>query len=101
MQFFGDVGHNAEFDTISCAHCNKIVRVKPGTGATVYIFEQMLVDPVTRQYRIIVKEEAGAFCRCCMKPVCLPCDEVGTCTPLMKKIEEQERQGRMLKTLEL
>ena len=93
--------HIQEYDTISCGHCNKIVRVKPGTGSTIYIMEGLHVDPITRKFHIIKKEEAGAGCRCCMKSVCLPCYDRGECIPLMKKIEEIEARGRMLKSLGL
>lgn len=85
-----------EADTISCGHCNRIVQVKPGTGSTVYLLQSLRVDPITRQPTIVTKEEAGAFCRCCMQPICVRCDDKGECTPLMKMIEQQEARGRFL-----
>lgn len=84
-----------EADTVSCSHCNQIVRVKPGTGSTMYLTDRLEVDPLTRKPTIVTKEETGAFCRCCMKPICLKCD-TGECTPLLKKIEQQEARGRFL-----
>lgn len=90
-----------EYDTITCGHCNKIVRVKPGTGCTIYILEGLHVDPITKEHKIIRKEEAGASCRQCMRSICLPCCDKGECTPLMKQIEAQEARGRLLKSLGL
>lgn len=76
-----------EFDTITCAHCNKIVRVKPGTASTTYLIP-------TRDGRLI--EEPGAGCRSCMGSICLVCCGLGTCVPLMKRIEAMEKSGRRL-----
>lgn len=73
-----------ERDTITCAHCQAIVTVKPGTGATVYLVEQGLGLPP--------KEEAGAGCRRCMAPVCLRCEALGTCTPWEAQLAAIERR---------
>jgi predicted transcriptional regulator len=100
IHIFGEFG-TKEFDTVTCGHCNKITRVKPGTGCTVYILESLVVNPTTGLQEIIHREEPGAACRCCMRSVCLSCDKLGTCTPLMKRIEEMEARGRMLKSLGL
>ncbi len=97
----GDIKQIQEYDTISCGHCNQIVRVKPGTGSTVYIVDRLHIEPLTRKAHIVLEEEMGAFCRCCMKAVCLQCHDVGECIPLMKRIEELEARGRMLKSLGL
>lgn len=78
---------NHEGDSITCGHCNVVVLVKPGFGPTVYLYPQM--DGT-------VKEEAGAFCRVCMKPVCLRCHAKGHCTPLMRRIERMEARSRFL-----
>jgi hypothetical protein len=57
-----------EHDTIVCAHCNSIVRVKP--------FER--------------PEDIGGFCRACAKPICPNC--VGKdCIPTEKWMEMMER----------
>jgi hypothetical protein len=88
-----------EADTITCGHCNIVVQVKPGTGSTVYIIPRMFVDPITKQYSITTKEVEGAFCRCCMHHVCPKCDNVGTCTPFLRRIEEIEARERMLKAI--
>jgi hypothetical protein len=97
----GDVHRIAEYDTISCGHCGQIVRVKPGTGSTVYITDKLHVEPITRKASIIQEEEMGAFCRVCMTSICLQCHDFGDCTPLLKKIEAIEARGRMLKSLGL
>lgn len=73
-----------ERDNIACGHCNALVFVKPGFGVTVYLV------PHVEGNRILWREEPGAFCRVCMRPVCLHCHEVGTCTPLEALLEQME-----------
>lgn len=70
-----------ERDTIQCGHCQKIVAVKPGTASTVYMIPRRDGS---------FKEEPGAFCRVCMRPVCLPCHDIGTCTPFERQLERLE-----------
>ncbi len=66
-----------EMDTITCCHCQTIVFLKPQqTGA-----------------------DAGGFCRMCMKPICGPCADLGTCTPFEKKLEAIERADRLHQTV--
>lgn len=77
-----------ERDTASCCHCNAIIFVKPGTGATVYVEPQRQGPD---------KEEPGASCYRCMKAVCLACHAKGRCLPFERKIERQEARGRMLR----
>lgn len=72
-----------ERDTATCGHCSALIFIKPGTAATVYVIYH-------RDGR--VTEEPGAFCRCCMKPVCLACHDLGTCTPLERWLEAHEAQ---------
>lgn len=79
-----------EFDTCTCGHCNQIILVKPGTALTTYLIPQM-VGPH--------KEEMGASCRVCMRPVCLTCHGDGRCTPLERQIEQMEARGRFLKAV--
>lgn len=74
-----------ERDTVSCGHCNKLIFVKPGSGLTVYLITH-------RDGR--VTEEAGAFCRLCMKPVCLTCHDHGLCRPFERWLDEQEGTKR-------
>ncbi len=61
-----------EWDTITCAHCQRIVRVK--------------ADP-------------GGFCRQCMKPTCGPCADKGTCTPFEKRLVAYEKRMRFRASL--
>lgn len=71
----GADGKSTEWDTHTCAHCQKV---------------------------IFVKKDPGGFCRRCMKPVCGPCADSGECKPFMKRIEEFERaaiRGRQLDAL--
>ena len=75
-----------EFDTVSCCHCSAAIRVKPHTASTVYL----IFDPVSWQW----KEEPGASCWHCMKPVCLPCCEKGICLPLERMLEHAEGRWR-------
>lgn len=70
-----------ERDSITCAHCNGVVFVKPGSGITVYITADG-------------KEEPGAFCRQCMRAICLHCHDMGVCRPFMRWVEEQEKKHR-------
>lgn len=56
-----------EMDTFTCAHCQRIVHVKP-------------------KCRI---DELGGFCRACMKAVCPSCADKG-CVPFEKKLEAAE-----------
>lgn len=72
-----------ERDTATCSHCSAVIFVKPASASTVYLIYH-------RDGRIT--EEPGAFCRCCMKPVCLACHAVGTCTPLERWLEAHEGQ---------
>ena len=70
-----------ERDTCTCGHCNRVIFVKPRSASTVYLIQH-------RDGRWT--EEAGAFCRVCMRPVCLRCHDVGTCTPMERMIEQME-----------
>ena len=79
-------------DSIRCGHCSKAVFVKPGTASTVYLIQHLDME----SKRMWWTEEPGAFCRCCMRPVCLPCDDKGTCTPLEAFLEEMETGKRRL-----
>lgn len=76
-----------ERDTIKCAHCQRIVEVKPGSWGQVYL----LPDP---QSPTGYREESGAFCRNCMGPLCLPCDDTGGCEHWEKRLDRVERLAR-------
>jgi hypothetical protein len=75
-----------ERDTITCGHCQRAIFVKPHTAATVYL----ILDRRTLSWR----EEAGAFCRVCMRPVCLSCHAHGRCTPWEQLLEASEARER-------
>lgn len=71
-----------ECDTVTCGHCQRIIFLKPGAGITTYLIRH-------RNHQ--VTEEAGAFCRVCMRAVCLRCHDDGRCTPFEKRLEAMER----------
>jgi hypothetical protein len=62
-------GVRQESDTFTCAHCNRIVIVKPKC------------DPM----------DLGGMCRLCDKMLCPACVDLGRCDPLEKKLERAER----------
>jgi hypothetical protein len=70
-----------ERDTCCCGHCQRVIFLAPGAGITRYLIRQPSGE---------IKEEAGAFCRCCMRPVCLRCHAVGSCRPFEQLIEKLE-----------
>lgn len=81
-----------ERDSTNCGHCDRVIFVKAGTVATIYLITH-------RDGR--VTEEPGAFCRCCMRPVCLRCHEIGSCTPFERWLEAKERvSGASLSSLD-
>lgn len=84
------VGPQVERDTVTCGHCQQIVAVKAGSAATVYLVR----DAHGRE-----KEEPGAFCRVCMRAVCLVCDAHGRCTPWERRLEKAERRQRLLRAV--
>ncbi len=59
---------DVEFDTFTCAHCCRVVRVAPGD------------------------EMCG--CRKCgyLKRICDACEKLGTCRPFEKWLDEQEKK---------
>lgn len=77
-----------ERDTLACRHCQRVIEVKPGTAATVY-----LIPDARGAYH----EESGAFCRNCMGPVCLPCDVDGRCLPFERRLEQMEARDRLVR----
>lgn len=79
-----------EFDSCQCGHCQKVIFVKPRSASTVYL----ITTGVPGRF----KEEPGAFCRVCMRPVCLPCHAQGTCTPFERALERSEARDRFLRS---
>lgn len=78
-----------EYDTCTCGHCQKVIFVKPGSAQTTYLIPQ-------RQGGF--REAPGAFCRVCMRPVCLPCEALGACTPFERSLEQAEARDRFLRS---
>lgn len=72
---FGPLGIERECDTFTCAHCNRVVHVKPKCNP----------------------DELGGNCRLCMKMVCPKCVDLG-CTPFEKTLEKWEARGRALRS---
>ena len=83
-----DSDKQLELDTCRCNHCQRHIWVKPNTGQSIYLIPD-LTQP--SQWR----EEPGAFCRLCMKPVCLRCDAKGRCMPFEAKLERAEARDRL------
>lgn len=69
-------GIRQEADTFTCAHCNKVVIVKPKC------------DPC----------DLGGMCRLCDKMICPACVDLGHCDPLEKKLERAEARYRALRS---
>ena len=67
-----DDGRVVERDTFTCAHCQRVVFVKPRQ------------DPAT----------LGGWCGCCSTLICSTCEADGRCTPFEKRLEEIEEKGR-------
>jgi hypothetical protein len=68
-------GGTVEHETFTCAHCQKIVTVKPRA----------------------TPGELGGRCHNCDAMVCPGCARVGRCTPFEKRIEEYEARMRLRK----
>lgn len=80
-----------ERDTTTCNHCGCVIFTKPNSAATVYL----ILDRRTLHWQ----EEAGAFCRVCMRPVCLSCHDHGTCRPWEKALEAAEARDRLRRSV--
>jgi hypothetical protein len=65
-----------EFDSMSCAHCNRVVHIKARMRP----------------------EDIGGFCRQCMKPICPFCTDKGNCVPFEKRLEQMEKRDRALRS---
>lgn len=83
-----------EYDTKQCGHCQKVLFVKAGSGGAIY-----LIPSRDRVGEFL--EEAGAFCRVCMRPICLPCHDHGNCRPFEKMLEASESRDRLLRAVGL
>lgn len=72
---FDTDGVRQEADTFTCAHCNRVVIVRPKCNP----------------------DDLGGNCRLCMKMVCPKCVDLG-CTPFEKKLEKWEARDRALRS---
>ena len=81
-----------EFDTITCGHCQRIIFVKPGSANTIYLLPIRPTDEHDLAAIGRFQEEAGAFCRVCMRAICLRCHDHGTCRTWEQLIESMERR---------
>lgn len=87
-----------EIDSITCAHCQRVQFVKPGTGATVYLIPATAAQLQRGAPRFF--EEMGACCALCgHKPICLECHDRGGCTPWLRRIEQIEARDRLLRAV--
>lgn len=68
-----------ESDTGTCAHCTAVFFYAPDMNGTT----------------------SGAFCLHCMRPVCLRCDTIGSCTPFERALERMERGASFARALGL
>lgn len=73
-------GDKATFDTVSCAHCQAIIKV----------FVAGIDDAEATRFR----------CSRCDATVCRKCNESGFCSPIKARIEESIKQGRWVEQFE-
>jgi len=71
-----DPGGTREHDTFTCAHCQRIVHVRPRA------------DPAS----------CGGLCKLCMGLVCPRCNARTRCDPWEKKMERAEARDRFLRS---
>jgi hypothetical protein len=70
-------GQKTEADTFTCAHCQRVVMVKPKATAS----------------------ECGGWCGRCAKPICPSCAAKPGCAPFEKQLERIESRARLLKSI--
>jgi hypothetical protein len=62
-------------DSFTCGHCQTVVFVAPRQKG----------------------EDVGGLCKCCMRLICGPCVDKGTCDVFEKKLERMEAHDRFLR----
>ena len=67
-------GMKREYDTVSCKHCQAVIKVK---------------------------RRSGNWCRNCAGPVCDNIACTRRCTPFFKKVEEKLKRQRLFKSMGL
>ncbi len=70
-------GPEIERDTLTCGHCQRVVMIAPGNGAS---------TPVP-------------FCRTCMRYICPTCDARAVCTPWEMRLKAVEARAQMLRAI--
>lgn len=75
----------AEFETFTCNHCNKIVRMQKEVSL-------QSLDMAIRQGK---EKRDIRRCSGCDSLVCPSCHKSPTCTPFMAKVEAMERRARL------
>lgn len=75
-------GATIERKTATCAHCDKIVFVQPGTDGT------SPLSPLAEQ-----EFDPPAVCHICWALVCADCHRKGTCTPLEERLRKIEAKS--------
>lgn len=93
-----------EMDTVTCGHCQQIIFTKAGTASTVYLLPIAPTSPQDLEVLGVYKEEAGAFCRTCMRPICLRCYQTSLtaaipCVTWEKMLEASEKKQRLREAL--
>ena len=67
----------AEIDTFTCEHCNRVVHVPPRQDAA----------------------DIGGLCKQCMGLICPRCTDKRTCTPWEKQMEIREARDRLFSAI--
>ena len=67
-------GELKEFDTVSCKHCQAVIKIKRG-------------------------QKDGAWCNLCFGPVCNTKVCASKCKPFFKKVEEKLRRQALFKAM--
>lgn len=75
-----------EQDTFTCAHCSAISFTKPG-------WDKPLQVAVIRNDGSVFMKDAG-FCRKCYRHICPRCENTFECTPIEKRMEDEEKAWR-------
>jgi hypothetical protein len=78
----GSWGDTEERKTITCAHCDKLVYVQPGTDGT------SPLSPLAG-----VQQLPPSVCHICWALVCIQCHGLGVCRPLEERLRKLEARA--------
>lgn len=89
-----------EMDSAQCGHCQAIIFTKAGTASTVYLLPIAPTSPQDLEVLGVYQEEPGAFCRICMRPICLRCYRTSLtaaipCVTWERQFEAAEKKQRL------